>query len=64
MGRYDAEKLLARAEKLEAQITDPANKDDPNWLRWRAARLRRWAARREKGHEQREQEKAAKKRGK
>lgn len=62
MGWYDAEKLFARADKLEAQITDPANTDDPNWLRSRAARLRGWAARRGKGYEQRQKEKASKKR--
>jgi len=43
-----AKQVAARADEIEAQIEDPANRDDPKWLcRW-AGILRRVAAKKER----------------
>jgi len=43
MRRHTAEELYAYAGDLEAQIVDPRNSDDPEWLRVWANRIRRLA---------------------
>jgi hypothetical protein len=59
MGRHTTDKLLARAESLEAKIDSPSRTDHPRWLKQRAAKLRRWAASRSKGHEHKLRQKDA-----
>jgi hypothetical protein len=44
MRKFTADQLFAHAEKLEAQIKDPANTDDPKWLQQWADKIR-WLAR-------------------
>jgi hypothetical protein len=48
LGTPTAEQVAARAEELEAQMDDPANHDDPKWLRRGAETLRQVAAKKEK----------------
>jgi hypothetical protein len=48
LGAPTAKQVAARAEEVEAQIEDPANRDDPNWLRRKAAVLRQVATKKEK----------------
>jgi hypothetical protein len=43
-----AEKLLARAESLQARIEKPTNTDDPLWVQQGIKNLRLAAARKEK----------------
>ena len=60
MGRFDAKKIIEMAEKYEAKINDPSNRDDPRWLQKHANALRKWAAQRLKGfkHKQRQKSKS------
>lgn len=48
METYTAAELLTWAEKLEAQIDNPLNEDDPKYLRRWAGKMRRLAAQKEK----------------
>jgi hypothetical protein len=48
MDSHTAAELYAWADKLEAQIQDPANPDDPNWLKRWAEKMRRLATVKEK----------------
>jgi hypothetical protein len=57
METFAAEELFAWADKLEAQIKDPANTDDPRWLQRRADKVRRLAGRKEKAFQQRNRQK-------
>jgi hypothetical protein len=49
-----AAELLARAEKFEAQITDPRNTDDPKWLQRWADKMRRLAVKKTRAHAHKE----------
>jgi cyclopropane fatty-acyl-phospholipid synthase-like methyltransferase len=55
MATHNAAELHAWAAKLEAQIADPKNSDDPRWLQRWAGKLRALAAKKEKAkaHKQR-----------
>ena len=48
MRTFTAAELLEWADKLEKQIHDPQNQDDPKWLRRWADDMRRLAAQKEK----------------
>ena len=48
MESHSALELYAWADKLEAQIDDPANRDDPRYLRRWADKIRRLAIKKEK----------------
>ena len=61
MGKYTTNKLLTRAQKLEARINDSTNTDDPRWLRRRVERLRCWALRKEEAIEHKEYQRRLKK---
>jgi len=56
-GLKTSEELFDWADKLEAQINDPQNCDDPRWLRRRAAYLRSRAVKMNKGLEHKEAQK-------
>lgn len=45
---YTAKQLFAWADKLEKQIDDPENTDDPRWLRRWARKIRKLAEQKEK----------------
>lgn len=57
MESFTSVELLALADRLEAQIVDPLNTDDPRWLRRWAGKVRRLAAQKEASREQRIREK-------
>ena len=48
METFTSAELLAWADRLEGQIQDPQNRDDPRWLRRWAEKMRRLAAQKEK----------------
>ncbi|HSG72771.1 MAG TPA: hypothetical protein VLA12_20320 [Planctomycetaceae bacterium] len=48
LGVPTAEQVAARTDEIEAQIDDPANRDDPNWLQRRVRILRQVATKKEK----------------
>ena len=47
MRNFSAEDLYALASKIEAQLGDPQNTDDPKWLQRRANRVRALAKKKE-----------------
>lgn len=47
MGSNSAAELFAWADKLELQIKDPTNEDDPKWLQRWANKMRKLAASKE-----------------
>jgi hypothetical protein len=53
METFTTAELFTWADKLEGQIKDPANTDDPRWLQRRSDRVRRLAARKETALRQR-----------
>ena len=57
MSSFTSAELFAIADHFEAQVSDPLNKDDPKWLRRRAARVRSLAVLKQKSAEQRAREK-------
>ena len=59
MSSFTSEELTALADRLEAQVHDPLNTDDPRWLRRWAAKVRRLAAQKEQAFEQRVRESRA-----
>jgi hypothetical protein len=48
MRKFGAAKLYAIADRYEAQIRDPKNKDDPKWLQRWADGIRKLAGAKEK----------------
>jgi hypothetical protein len=48
LGTPTAKQVGTRADEIEAQIDDPANHDDPNWLQRRVGILRQVATKKEK----------------
>ena len=59
MRSFAAVELFALADRLEAQIADPLNTDDPRWLRRWSGKVRRLASEKEGCLEQRLREKHA-----
>jgi hypothetical protein len=57
MSSFTAAELFAIADQLDGHVADPLNKDDPKWLRRRAARVRSLAVLKEKSAEQRARDK-------
>jgi hypothetical protein len=51
MDGHTAEELHALADTLQSQASDPANKDDPKWLKRRGDRLRALAEKKQKALE-------------
>jgi hypothetical protein len=56
MFSYTSAELVTLADRLEAQVHDPLNTDDPRWLKRWAAKIRRLAAQKERAFEQRARE--------
>lgn len=52
MRTFTADELDDWANKLERQIDDPANTDDPKWLRRWVARMRKLAEKKRKSRAQ------------
>ena len=48
LGAPTSKQVAARADEIEAQIDDPANRDDPKWLQRRVGILRQVATKKEK----------------
>ncbi len=48
MESHTADELYAWADRLETQINDPENTDDPKWLQRWADKMRRLALQKEK----------------
>ena len=51
MATHTAAELYIWANRLEAQMTDPLNADDPKWLRRQAEKMRSLAAKKERAKE-------------
>ena len=47
MRQFTADELHQHADRLELQVADPRNTDDPKWLRRWANRIRQLARRKE-----------------
>jgi len=52
MHSFTSAELFALADRFEAQVRDPLNQDDPQWLNRWAVKIRRLATQKEKSHEQ------------
>lgn len=56
MSSFTSAELVALADRLEAQLHDALNTDDPRWLKRWAAKVRRLALQKEQAFEQRVRE--------
>jgi hypothetical protein len=56
MSSFTSTELVALADRLEAQVRDPLNTDDPRWLKRWAAKVRRLAQQKERALDQRSRE--------
>lgn len=48
LGTPTSKQVAARAGEIEAQVDDPANRDDPKWLQRRVKILRQVATKKDK----------------
>lgn len=56
MATFTSAELLAWADRLESQIQDPRNQDDPRWLRRWAAKMRLLASKKEEARAHKERQ--------
>jgi hypothetical protein len=57
MGRHNVKSILKQIEKIEFQIYDPSNKDDPRWLNRIAIKMKKWEIKKEKAIEHKQNHK-------
>jgi hypothetical protein len=56
MSSFTSEEPVALADRLEAQVHDPLNTDDPRWLKRWATKVRRLAEQKERALDRRGRE--------